>query len=86
MGIPAILQQLNGGQLNPMLGRLQQAKQMLSMMQNTGNPQAMLNQIMQQNPQIGKLIDAAGGDPKKAFYTLCEQRGVDPDQILSALK
>ena len=86
MAIPAILQQLNGGQLNPMLGRLQQAKQMLLAMQNAGNPQAMMSQLIRQNPQIGKLINDAGGDPQKAFYSLCEQRGVDPNQIINALK
>ena len=69
-----------------MLGRLQQAKQMLSMMQNAGNPQALMQQLMRQNPQIGALINDAGGDPRKAFYSLCEQRGVDPNQIIDALK
>ena len=63
-----------------MLSRIQQVKQLMQ-----GNPQALMS-MAAQNPQIRQLINAAGGDPKKAFYTLCQQRGIDPDEILNALK
>jgi hypothetical protein len=41
------------------------------------------------NPQMKQAIDLVnqcGGDPQKAFYALAEQKGVDPEEILNALK
>lgn len=49
----------------------------------------LLNQMMGQNPQIKQVMDyvnANGGDPEKAFYKLAQERGVNPDDILSLLK
>ena len=49
----------------------------------------MLNQMMMNNPQmkqVADLINASGGDAKKAFYTLAEQKGIDPNEILSMMK
>ena len=53
------------------------------------NPQMMINQLMAQNPnmkQVMDIINQAGGDPKKAFYDLAEQKGVNPQDILDMLK
>ena len=85
MSIPAILQQLNGSTM-PNLGPV---KQMMQMVRSSGNPQAMLQSMAMGNPQLRQALDMiqrTGGDPQKAFYALCEQKGVDPQQILSALK
>ena len=85
MSIPAILQQLNGSAM-PNLGPV---KQMMQMVRSSGNPQAMLQSMAMGNPQLRQALDMiqrSGGDPQKAFYALCEQKGVDPQQILSALK
>ena len=49
----------------------------------------MISQLMQNNPQMGQvfeLIKASGNDPKRAFYTLAEKRGIDPNMILDQLK
>ena len=86
MAIPQILQQLQGASLP---GNLGQIKQMMQVVKGTRNPQMMLNQMMQSNPQMKQVMDLVnqhGGDPKKAFYGLCEQRGVDPNQILNMIK
>lgn len=59
------------------------------MVRFANNPQAMLTQLMQTNPQMRQVMDAvkaAGNDPKRAFYALAEQRGVDPNAILEQLK
>ena len=59
------------------------------MLKNAGNPQAMLQQMMSNNPQyaqIQKMISASGGDPKAAFYKLAEEKGIDPNEIINALK
>lgn len=42
--------------------------------------------MMQSNPQLASVMQMANGDPKKAFYALAEQKGVNPDEILNALK
>lgn len=84
MALPGILQQL--AMANPMTGQI---KQMMSMVQSAQNPQAMLNQMMQNNPQMQqamKLINQHGGDAQKAFYSLAQERGIDPQEILKMLK
>lgn len=85
MSIPAILQQLNGSGIP----NLAPVRQMMQMVRGAQNPNAMLQMMAQQNPQLQQamsIVQQAGGDPQKAFYALCQQRGVDPQQILNALK
>ena len=84
MGIPAIMQQLI--QSSPMMGNI---KNMVNMIRGAQNPQAMMNQLLNNNPntrQVMDLINAAGGDPQKAFYQLAEQKGINPEEILNMLK
>ena len=83
---------------NPILGALNQnrllsqiapIKGMINMVRTASNPQAMLNQLMQNNPQyaqVQKLISDNGGDAKAAFYQLAQKSGIDPEQIINALK
>ena len=83
MAIPQILQQLGGVTIPP------QIRQMMQMVRSAGNPQAMIGQLMQNNPQMQQamdLIKASGNDPKRAFYALAEQKGIDPNSILDQLK
>lgn len=82
--IPQILQQLGGGLKIP-----PQIKQMISMVKSSGNPQLMLNQLMQSNPQmqqVMQIVQKYGGDPNKAFYALAEEKGINPQEILDLLK
>jgi len=76
-----ILQMLNqqSRQLNP-------ANNIISMIKNSQNPQALISNMMAQNPQVANIINAYGGDPKAAFYGLAQQKGVNPDDILNMLK
>ena len=86
MSTPAILQQLNGASRTP---NLQPIKQMMNMVRNARNPQAMLQMMAQSNPQLQQtlaLVEKAGNDPRKAFYALAEQKGINPQEILDALK
>ena len=82
---------------NPMLqalknqpsNNLSQIKSMMNMVKSAGNPQAMLQTLIQNNPQMGQvmtLINQSGGDPKAAFYKLAQEKGIDPQQILDMLK
>ena len=82
--IPQILQQLNGGLKVP-----PQIRQLIGMIKSSGNPQAMLMQMMQNNPnmkQAMEIVQQYGGDAEKAFYALAEQKGIDPQEILNLLK
>ena len=83
MPIPQILQQLGSPMVSP------QIKQLMQMVRSAGNPGAIIAQLMQTNPQMKQAMDAiraSGGDPKRAFYALAEQKGVDPDQVLAQLR
>ena len=49
----------------------------------------MLQQILTSNPrmqEVQKLIDQYGGDPERAFRAKAAEMGIDPDQIIDALK
>jgi hypothetical protein len=62
-----------------MMGQIQQAVQLAK-----GNPMALMQGPQYQ--QAMNLIQQAGGDARAAFYQLAQQKGVDPNQILSMLK
>ena len=62
---------------------------MVNMVKSARNPQTMLNQLMQNNPQyrqVTELINQNGGDPRRAFYALAQQKGIDPNEILDMLR
>lgn len=62
---------------------------MLNMIKGAQNPQSMIQSMAQQNPQMKQAMDFInqnGGDPKKAFYTMAEQHGIDPNEIMNMLK
>lgn len=68
---------------------LNQIKSMVNMLKSANDPQAMLNNLINQNPQfkgVMEYINQNGGDPKKAFYDLAEKNGIDPQEILNMLK
>lgn len=74
---------------SPQMQNLQRTKDLLYQIKNSGNPQGMLNMLMQQNPQIRnvmQIVQENGGDPKKAFYSTAEKMGVNPNEIISMLK
>ena len=84
--LPQILQQLSGtqSQIIP-----PQIKNIMQMIRSSGNPQAMLNNLAQNNPQMRQVMDIikdSGGDPKRAFYSLAEKRGVNPEEILKQIR
>ena len=84
--------------MNPMLSQLNRnkiasqikpIKQAVNVARSVGNPQMMMNQMMQNNhmyAQVQQIIQQHGGDAKAAFYSMCNQFGVDPNEILNQLK
>lgn len=73
-------------QLNPVRQLPNNIKQMISQFKAMSNPQAMIQQAMQNNPQINSLIQAANGDPEKAFRDMAKQMNVNPEEIINLLK
>ena len=79
----SLYQQLGGGFSNNAFIR------MFKMLKSAQNPQAMLQSMVQQNPQmqsVMQLVNQNGGDAKTAFYNLAKQRGVDPEEVLKQLR
>lgn len=76
-----IISQMNRQAINP-----QQIKQMWNNLRAINNPQAMIQQALQRNPQVQQLIQLSNNDPKQAFYNLAEQKGINPNDILDILK
>ena len=66
-----------------------QIKQMMSMIRTAQNPMAALNQLAQNNPQVKQVMDIInqnGGDPDRAFRTVAEKNGINPQDIYDMLK
>lgn len=86
----SLYQQLKQANPSPLFkGNLGQVKQLMNVCKNANDPQAMLYSMIKQNPQMKSainLIQQSGGDPKTVFYKLAEQQGVDPEEVLNALK
>ena len=76
--------QLNAGTSLP--NNMQQIRNMVNMFRNSNNPQALVQNMLQNNPQVRNIIQQSGGDPKTAFYNLAKQKGINPDEILNMLR
>ena len=80
-----LFQQLAQGQSNPNLNIIQ----MFKAVQNSTNPNQLIQQLMSTNPQVSNImkeIQMNGGDAKSLFYAKAKQMGVDPESILSMLR
>ena len=83
---------------NPMMNQLKQMnsnnsnmswQELYSLVKNASNPAAMLSQIAKTNPQLQSvlsLVQQNGGDPKRAFFELAQQKGIDPNSVLDMLR
>ena len=83
MPMPGILMQI--AKSSPMMGQI---KQMMNMVKMAQNPQAMLNQMVVNNPQLKQVMDVVnqyGGDPNKALNAVAEQMGINPNEIMNML-
>ena len=84
MAMPGILQQL--ARSSPMMGQI---KQMMGAVRMAQNPQAALNQMLMSNPQMKQVMDIVGqygGDADKAFRSIAEQNGINPQEIMNMLR
>ena len=84
-----LYQQLMGSQSHSLPNNLGQIKQMMNLFRNANNPQQLLTNMAKQNPQIQNIMNIVqntGKSPKDLFYQMAQQKGVNPDDILNALK
>ena len=73
---------MNG--FNPLGGMdIPRLKQMMGLMRN---PHNILSQMANTNPDLASVLQASGGDYRKAFYALAEKKGVNADEVLKELK
>lgn len=78
----SLYNQLNAGTLS----QNSNLKSMINMFKNSNNPQMLVQNMLQSNPQVQQLLQQSGGDPKTAFYNLAKQKGINPDEILNMLR
>lgn len=81
--------------INPILSRIDQNGStngimgMLNAVRNSKNPNEMIAQLAMRNPQMQSVMQEVqrnGGDARKAFYAMAQQKGIDPNSILNMLK
>ena len=86
----SLYQEMMGNQAqNPQNDNVQSLRQMANAVRNSRNPQMMLMQLAQSNPQMKQAIEYIGqngGNAKEAFYALAKQKGVNPDTILNIFR
>ena len=64
-------------------------RQMMQTIRTAANPQAALNMMVMNNPQmkqVMEIVNQHGGDPMAAFNAVAKENGMDPDEILGMLK
>lgn len=60
---------------------------MVGVVRNSGNPGAVLQNMAQNNPAIKQAMDLCQGkNPRDVFMQECQNRGVNPQQIMSMIK
>ena len=74
----SLYQEMMGNQVqNTQSGNMQSLRQMANAVRNSRNPQMMLMQLAQSNPQMKQAIEYIGqngGNAKEAFYALAKQK------------
>lgn len=58
---------------------------MMAQIKSIKNPMAMIQQ-MPQYKQVMDYVNANGGDAQAAFYAKAQEMGIDPEEILKAMR
>lgn len=59
---------------------------MIRMFKGLKNPQAFIQQAMQNNPQLKSALEMANGNPEQAFRNMAKQMNIDADEFIAMLK
>lgn len=69
------------------LQAIQQVKQVMNSLKGMSNPQQILAQAAQQNPQLGAVMQMCQGrNPQDVFSEQCKQHGVNPDDAMRQIR
>lgn len=88
--MPNPLMQMMGNAMgnNPMIQN-NPFMQMISMLKNGGNPQAMIQQMAKSNPQMKQIMDTVNGKSQQEMNeyikNAAQQRGVDLSQLAQSI-
>jgi len=81
---------MNPQQMPPQMNQsIQQIKNMMSMVQMSANPQMALQNIVNQNPNLQNILNLAnsnGANLQQVFYNMAKQKGVNPEDVINALR
>lgn len=67
----------------------QQLANMINQFKGVQNPQALIAQMSQRNPQAAQQLQAlmqSGGNPQEIAQSMMKQRGIDINQLMSMIK
>lgn len=84
---------LNNGNFNStglpdnVLQSIKSVKNLMTQFNAATNPSVLIQQMAQNNPAINQLLsNCQGKDMKQIFYSMCQQRGIDPNAVLKQLQ
>lgn len=57
------------------------------MLRNSNNPMYVFQQMAQNNPQLQPIANMLkqGGNPQQIFFSMCRQRGIDPQAFIKQI-
>ncbi len=65
-----------------------QMRNMFNMFRNSSNPNQLIDQMIQNNPQMAQVLNMFKGQNvnyENVFRDLCKQRGIDAEYIINNL-
>ena len=64
-----------------------QIRQMYQLFRSGGDPIRMVQALSSSNPQAQQLLQMlnTGGNPEQMFRTLCQQKGINPDEFIRSI-
>ena len=83
MGNP-MMQQLNQGKMQSLLGNISNIRKSVDALKSLGSPETALQHLMQGSPQMKQALDYVnehGGNPKEVCFNLLKENGLDPQAI-----
>lgn len=81
-----LMSQLENNSVNTSNGIKESIKRMMNMINTSQNPQAVIQKLANENPTIRQIMSLNNGDLKTTFYSMCKEKGVNPDDILNQLR
>lgn len=80
--------------MNPILQKLQGNSPQLpqndlpmlyKLYRTSSNPKQMIERLIQSNPMLASYVNS-GANLQQTFYAMCQERGINPEDILKQFK